>query len=138
MLIQESFIIHTPGRGMINITDKIQEITRQSNVMTGLCHVFLHHTSASILICENHEQSVQDDLESFFSRLSPDGDPLFQHTTEGPDDMPSHVRTVLTHSTLSLPITEGRVALGTWQGVYLWEHRLRGHQRKVTLTIQGE
>ena len=103
----------------------------------GLCHVFAHHTSASLMLCENADPQVLEDLERFMSRTVPDGDPLFDHTAEGPDDMPAHVRTVLTHSSLTIPVTEGRPAFGTWQGVYLWEHRHHPHTRSLTVTVQG-
>jgi secondary thiamine-phosphate synthase enzyme len=138
MLAQYKFDITTPGRGIINITDNVAELVIKATVTTGLCHIFLHHTSASLIICENHDPLVQRDLEAFMCRLIPDGDPLCEHTAEGPDDMPSHVRTILTSSFLSIPITDKRLALGTWQGIYLWEHRLRSHHRKLTVTVQGE
>lgn len=128
----------TPGRGFINITDEVAHFVAQAAVTTGLCHIFLHHTSASLVICENADPLVQRDLEAFMLRLTPDGDPLFKHIDEGPDDMPSHVRTILTSSFLMLPITDQKLALGTWQSIYLWEHRLKPHHRKVTVTVQGE
>lgn len=138
MLIQKKLAINTPGRGIINITDDIQQYVKSSQIKTGLCHVFLHHTSASLILCENYDPLVQRDLEAFMQRLIPDGDPLCQHVAEGPDDMPAHVRTVLTSSFLQIPITDHQLALGTWQGVYLWEHRLRRYERKLTVTLQGE
>ena len=134
---QYFFEITTPGRSIINITDKIMEFVTQANVTIGLCHVFLHHTSASLILCENADPLVQRDLEAFMLRLVPDGDPLYQHVDEGPDDMPSHVRSVLTQNDLMIPITDGKLALGRWQGVYLYEHRIRSHHRRVTVTIQG-
>ncbi|TAK79322.1 MAG: YjbQ family protein [Gammaproteobacteria bacterium] len=137
MLTQYHFSFSTSGRGIINITDQVAEFVAQANVTTGLCHVFLHHTSASLIVCENADELVQRDLEAFMVRLVPDGDPLYQHTDEGPDDMPSHVRTVLTQSFLMIPITDGKMALGRWQGIYLWEHRLRSHHRKLTVTVVG-
>lgn len=137
MLTQYYFDLTTPGRGLINITDQINAFVKQSAVVTGLCHIFLHHTSASLSLCENADDLVQRDLEAFMSRLVPDGDPLYQHVDEGPDDMPSHVRTVLTQSFLMIPITQQTLALGRWQGIYVWEHRLRSHFRKLTVTIQG-
>lgn len=129
--------ITTPGRGLIDITQEVAIRVNQAKVTTGLCHVFLHHTSASLTLCENFDPVVQRDLEAFMQRFIPDADPLYQHTVEGPDDMPSHVRTVLTQSFLVLPITEGRLALGRWQGLFLWEHRLQGHLRKMTMSVQG-
>lgn len=138
MLAQYKLDFTTPGRGIVNITEEIMKVVTSANVTTGLCHIFLHHTSASLIICENHDPLVQRDLEAFMLRLVPDGDPLYEHIAEGHDDMPSHVRTILTTSFLMLPITDKKLALGTWQGIYLWEHRLRSYQRKVTVTIQGE
>lgn len=138
MLKQHQLSIATPGRGFVDITNDIAALVAETNVMTGLCHVFLHHTSASLVICENADPLVQRDLDAFMLRLIPDGDDLCQHVAEGPDDMPAHVRTILTQSFLVLPITQQHLALGTWQGIYLWEHRLRPYQRKLTITIYGE
>lgn len=107
----------------------------QSSVSVGVCHVFVPHTSASLLLNENWDPDVQRDLEAFFARLVPDGDSLFIHTSEGPDDMPAHVRTALTQSSISIPVTNGQLATGTWQGLYLWEHRTAAHQRRVVVTI---
>lgn len=135
MTKQYQLSISTPGRGMINITDRINELLGQAGISIGLCHLFLHHTSASLTLCENADPLVQSDAESFMKRLIPDGDPLFKHVFEGPDDMPAHIRTMITQSFLSIPITDTRLALGTWQGVYLWEHRLKGYQRKITVTV---
>lgn len=108
---------------------------RDSNVNSGLCHVFIRHTSASLLITENADPDVRHDLERFMSRLAPDGDPAWIHSMEGPDDMPAHIRSVLTCSELTIPIREHRLALGTWQGAYLWEHRTRAHRRRIDVTI---
>lgn len=130
--------IATTGRGSYDLSERVQRAVRQSGIRTGSCQVFIRHTSASLMLCENADPEVRRDLESFMSRLVPDGDPLFEHTAEGPDDMPAHVRTVLTQSDLNLPITDGRCALGTWQGVYLWEHRHAAHERTVVLTINGD
>ena len=127
----------TSGRGTTELTRDIQSVVSTSNVDIGLCHVFVHHTSASLMICENADADVRIDMESFMQKIVPDGDPIFVHTCEGPDDMSAHVRSVITHTELTLPITQGELALGTWQGVYLWEHRHQGHQRKITLTIHG-
>lgn len=138
MLAQYHFTISTPGRGIFDVTENIKDLVAQAQVTTGLCHVFLHHTSASVILCENFDPLVHRDLEAFMVRLIPDGDPLYQHVEEGPDDMPSHVRSVLTSSFLMLPITEGKLALGKWQGVYLYEHRIKSHNRNFTITIQGE
>lgn len=108
---------------------------RKSEVKSGICHAFLRHTSASLLITENADPDVRRDLENFISRLAPDGDPAYIHSMEGPDDMPAHIRSVLTCSEISLPIRNGNLALGTWQGVYLWEHRTRSHRRRIDVTI---
>lgn len=138
MIAQTSITVATRGRGTYEITDQVERFVAGSGVKTGLCHVFVHHTSASLMLCENADPTVRRDLEAFMARLAPDGDPMFQHQDEGPDDMPAHVRTVLTQTGLSLPVSGGRCALGTWQGVYLWEHRRAPHRRRVTLTLQGE
>lgn len=137
MIYQDSFGVFTEGRGSYDITSWVQTIIAQAGTQRGLCQVFLHHTSASLMLCENADPDVLRDLEAFMQRLVPDGDPLFRHIAEGPDDMPAHVRTVLTQSGLQLPISQGRADLGTWQGVYLWEHRLAPQRRRLTVTIQA-
>jgi secondary thiamine-phosphate synthase enzyme len=129
--------VETRGRGTVEITDRVQQAVAASGIAEGLCTIFIHHTSASLIINENADREVQRDLEAFLSRLVPDGDPLFVHTVEGPDDMPAHVRTALTQTSLSIPVTGGRCALGTWQGIFLWEHRRRGQRRRVTVTVVG-
>ena len=129
--------IASPGRGTVDITAEVQRVVAESGVHSGLCNVFIHHTSASLIVCENADPTVRSDLETFAARLVPDGDPMFEHRDEGPDDMPAHVRSVLTQTSLSLPVSGGRCDLGTWQGVYLWEHRRRGHQRKITISVLG-
>jgi secondary thiamine-phosphate synthase enzyme len=138
MPTQQQIQVDTRGRGTSDLTAEVQSIVRQSGVSTGLCNVFIRHTSASVMLCENADPAVLRDLETFMSRLVPDGDPMFTHTAEGPDDMPAHVRSILTQSGLTIPVTGGRCALGTWQGIYLWEHRHRGHRRTVTVTVTGE
>jgi secondary thiamine-phosphate synthase enzyme len=138
MIKQQELGITTRGRGTYDISDRVQEAVRASGIQTGICHVFIRHTSASLMLCENADPAVREDLETFMARLVPDGDPMFTHDAEGPDDMPSHVRSILTQSDLNLPIGAGRCALGTWQGVFLWEHRAAGHERKVLLTMSGE
>jgi secondary thiamine-phosphate synthase enzyme len=130
--------IDTDGRGVYDLTSRVQSAVEASGVKTGICSVFIHHTSASLILCENADPAVMRDLESFMQRLAPDGDPLFTHTAEGPDDMSAHVRSVLTQSDLSIPIRDGSCDLGTWQGIYLWEHRLAPHKRKITVTVIGE
>jgi len=138
MIRQEEIIISTKGRGTYDLSQQVQQAVRSSGISTGSCHVFIRHTSASLIICENADPAVMRDLETFMNRQVPDGDPMFTHTAEGPDDMAAHVRSVLTQTELNVPVTEGQCALGTWQGIYLWEHRLAPHNRKVILTISGE
>lgn len=136
-LIQEQLELSSQPRGLHAITREVAELVARSGVNTGLCHVFVHHTSASLIIQENADPDVQRDLNAFMDRLVPDGDPLFRHTAEGPDDMPAHVRSVLTATSLNIPVSGGRLALGIWQGLYLWEHRTRASGRRITVTIQG-
>ena len=138
MIKQQEIKISTQGRGTYDLSQQVQQAVRSSGINTGLCHLFIRHTSASLIICENADPAVMRDLETFMQHRVPDGDPMFTHTSEGPDDMPAHVRSVLTQTDLNLPVTGGQCALGTWQGIYLWEHRLAPHQRKVMLTISGE
>lgn len=138
MFKQQELSVATTGRGTYDLSDRIEDAVRASGIRIGICHVFIRHTSASLVLCENADPAVRKDLETFMARQAPDGDPMFTHTAEGPDDMPSHVRSILTQSDLNLPIRDGRCALGTWQGIYLWEHRLEGHQRRVLLTLNGE
>jgi secondary thiamine-phosphate synthase enzyme len=134
---QAGFDVRTRGRGLVEIGDRLREALRPTGIATGVVQVFVHHTSCSLLIGENADPVVRDDLERFFARLVPDGDPLFRHDAEGPDDMPAHVRSILTGAALSIPVSEGRLALGTWQGVFLWEHRTAPHRRRVTVTFIG-
>ena len=138
MIVQQTLSIRTEGRGTYDITREVQRQVRESGVRLGLCHVFVHHTSASLVLCENADPSVRRDLEAFLSRLAPDGDRLFSHTDEGSDDMPAHLRAILTNMDLTVPVRDGQCLLGTWQGIYLYEHRARHQQRRVTLTISGE
>jgi secondary thiamine-phosphate synthase enzyme len=132
---QTTMSITTPGRGLSDITAQLNTILARQAVVDGLCHVFLQHTSASLIICENADSQVLRDLEAFTQRLIPDGDPLFKHTDEGPDDMPAHIRTILTQSALLIPIRQSQLALGSWQGAFLWEHRYQGHQRHIIISI---
>src|SRR5882762_2818217 len=132
------WVIKTRGRGFYELTAEVSALVRKSDLKTGLVTLHLQHTSASLLIQENADPEVRRDLERFFSRLAPDGDPLFEHTSEGDDDMPAHIRTALTTVNLSIPLQKGRLVLGTWQGIYLWEHRLRPHRRRVVLHFIGE
>ena len=138
MIAQSEIRVDTRGRGTYDFTRDVQEAVRASGVRTGLCHLFIRHTSASMMLCENADPAVRRDLETFMSRQVPDGDPTFTHTAEGPHDMPAHVRSILTQSDLNIPVRDGRCALGTWQGVYLWEHRTAPHARRVIVTVQGE
>lgn len=137
MIHRETFTLATAGRGTYEITERVDAAVAAAGVREGLCSVFLHHTSASLILCENADPSVRRDLEAFFARLAPDGDPLFRHVAEGPDDMPAHVRTVLTQNSISVPVAGGRCDLGTWQGLFVWEHRHRGHRRRITVTVVG-
>jgi secondary thiamine-phosphate synthase enzyme len=137
MFHQDRFEVGTRGRGTLEITDRVESIVRDSQIERGLCTVFVHHTSASLILCENADPSVRRDLERFFARLVPDGEPLFQHTAEGPDDMPAHVRSILTNASLSIPVADGRLDLGTWQGLFLYEHRTSAHRRRVSVSVVG-
>jgi secondary thiamine-phosphate synthase enzyme len=137
MTHQHTFTVHARGRGFTNITDEVQRVVSQATSAGGLCNIFIQHTSASLIISENADPAVGRDLERFLSRLVPDGDPLFEHDAEGPDDMPAHVRSVLTASSLIVPVANGRLLLGTWQGIFLWEHRHEQQQRKIVVTVQA-
>lgn len=127
----------TAGRGLLEITAAVAQWVERTGYQTGLLTLFIRHTSASLLVQENADPDVQADLDRFLARLVPDGDPLFRHRDEGPDDMPAHVRSALTAVQLSIPVANGRMALGTWQGIYLWEHRKRPHRRQVVLHLMG-
>ncbi len=135
---QSTIAVDTRGRGFHELAAQVEELLQQSGLRIGLCHLFLRHTSASLCITENADAEVQRDLERFSQRLAPDGDRLFRHDAEGPDDMPAHVRNLFAGYELTVPIRDGRLALGTWQGICLWEHRTSGHRREVVLTLQGE
>ncbi len=137
MVDQQTLTIATKGRGFYDITPEVQLFVRQSAVEKGLCHVFIQHTSASLLICENADPLVRTDVEDFFSRLVIDGDERYEHSYEGPDDMAGHLRTILTETSIQLPVSQQRLNLGTWQGIYVYEHRYRPHQRKIVLTVYG-
>jgi secondary thiamine-phosphate synthase enzyme len=138
MFAQESLNLSTSGRGTYEFTDTVERIVRSAGIERGLCSIFVHHTSASLILCENDDPSVRRDLERFFARWVPDGDPLLQHTAEGPDDMPAHIRSIVTGASVQIPIARGQLDLGSWQGVYLWEHRTSPHRRRVTVTLVGE
>lgn len=128
----------TPGRGLLEITSDVIGFVVRNHIAEGLLTLFLRHTSASLLIQENADPDVRADLDRFFARFVPDGDALFRHRDEGPDDMPAHVRAALTSTQLSIPVSQRRPVLGTWQGIYVWEHRLRPHRREVALHLMGE
>jgi secondary thiamine-phosphate synthase enzyme len=134
-MFRRELSISTSGRGLIDLTGNITAAVGESGVTDGLCNVFLPHTSASLLVGENWDPSVRRDLEAFMGRIAPDGDPRYEHDAEGPDDMPAHIRTMLTQSSIVLPLAGGKPHLGTWQGLYLWEHRTAPHRRRVVLTI---
>ncbi len=131
----EELIIETQGQGLFDITYQVKEIVAISGVGHGLCTVFVTHTSASLTIQENADPSARQDLENWLNRLVPENDALYTHTTEGPDDMPAHIKAILTSTSLGIPIINGRLGLGTWQGLYLWEHRRRGHRRRLLVHI---
>jgi secondary thiamine-phosphate synthase enzyme len=140
-IMRQSFhelAIATRGRGLYQFTQDVKKWLQQNKACDGLLTLHLQHTSASLLIQENASPDVQSDFERFFERLVPDGDPIFEHTLEGDDDMPAHVRTALTTVNLSIPVHNGEMVLGTWQGIFLWEHRTHGHSRRVTLHFIGE
>ena len=132
------WVIKTRGRGFYELTAEVSALVRKSDLETGLVTLHLQHTSASLLIQENADPEVRRDLERFFARLAPDGDPLFRHTMEGDDDMPAHVRAALTAVNLSIPVSGGNLALGVWQGIYLWEHRTQPHARRLVAHLLGE
>jgi secondary thiamine-phosphate synthase enzyme len=134
-MFRREISISTTGRGLCDLTGNITTAVGESGVADGLCNVFVPHTSASLLAGENWDASVRRDLEAFMSRIAPDGDPRYEHDAEGPDDMPAHIRTMLTQSSIVVPVSGGKPLLGTWQGIYLWEHRTAPHRRRVVLTI---
>ena len=127
----------TRGRSMTEITAQVAEVVAASGIATGLAHVFVQHTSCSLLITENADPDVRRDLETVFARLAPDGDPAYRHDLEGDDDMAAHARSVLSGASLTVPVGDGRLLLGTWQGIYLWEQRHQGHTRQVVVTVLG-
>ena len=137
MFHADSFHIATSGRGTTEITDQVAQIVNRCMIDAGLANVFVHHTSASLILCENADPTVRKDLERFLFRLAPDGDSLYRHQDEGPDDMPAHVRSILTCASISIPIVMGKLDLGTWQGIYLYEHRTAPHRRRITVSVVG-
>ena len=138
MVFQQQLTFHTQARSTQNITQEVQNIVGESGIKIGTCHVFVQHTSASLMLCENADPNVRRDLETYMQHIVPDGDPMFLHQDEGPDDMSAHIRTVLTNHDLTMPVSGGQCDLGIWQGLYLWEHRTQRHNRKVILTVIGE
>lgn len=134
---QAILTIPTRGRGLVDITQEVREIVAESGTHSGLAHLFILHTSASLTVQENADPRVRDDLDAWFSQQVRDGDPLFTHVEEGPDDMSAHVRASLTDTSLTVPVRHGALLLGTWQAIYLFEHRTQAHRRRVAVTIQG-
>jgi len=137
MVVRDSIRIQTRGRSFESLTERVAEIVRRAGISEGLCNVFVQHTSASLLISENADPAVQRDLERFMQKIAPDGSAEYEHDAEGPDDMPAHIRSVLTASSLSVPVHGGRLDLGTWQGIYLWEHRHSRYSREIIVTVVG-
>ena len=135
MSMVKRIVIRTNGQGLIEFTDRVQAVVNEADQDDGLCTIMVRHTSASLTIQENADPSARADLEAWLSRLVVENDPLYTHTSEGPDDMPSHIKAALTSTTLSIPIVGGKLGLGTWQGIYLWEHRRRGSNRSVLVHI---
>jgi secondary thiamine-phosphate synthase enzyme len=137
MIHNNSLTITTRGRGFYPIRQPISSLIETLDLTMGLCHIYIPHTSASLIITENFDPAVLRDLEVFMSRLVPDGDPIFKHTAEGKNDMPAHVRAALTQTAVSVPIIDGKLALGTWQSIFLWEQRLKSHRRNVIVTLMS-
>ncbi len=134
---QQTLVIETPGRGSTEITNQVAKAVRSARIQTGLCQVFVRHTSASLMITENADPGVRVDLETLLARFAPDGDPEYEHDDEGEDDMAAHARSLLTGSSISVPIGNSRLLLGTWQGIYLYEHRRHSHRRELIITLIG-
>ncbi len=137
MVHQQTLTFRIRGRGTTDITADVQRVVAESGIQQGLCNVFLQHTSASLILCENADPAVRRDLETILSRLAPDGDPAYVHDTEGPDDMAAHARSMLTSNSLSIPVSGGKLMLGTWQGIYLYEHRTSGHPRMAVISLSS-
>lgn len=135
--VQKTLNLRSKGRGMIDVTAQVAGVVSDSGIKQGLCNVFLQHTSASLILCENAAPAVREDLETIISRLAPDGDPAYVHDDEGADDMAAHARAVLTGNSIQIPVAGGKLALGTWQGLYLWEHRRAPHARSMVVTVIG-
>ena len=137
-VVTKDFTVATKGKGTYEITDKIEALVRKSKIENGVVTVFTQHTSCSLIVMENADPTARRDLEEFFDRLVPENADYFEHDSEGADDMPSHIRMVLTHVSETIPVVDGRMQLGTWQGIFLFEHRRAGHRRKLAITIMGE
>ena len=137
MLVQQVLTIATTAREIRDISAEVQALVAQADIKAGLCHVYCHHTSASLMLCENADPAVLQDMQNFMAGLVPENGADYRHAAEGPDDMPAHIRTVLMHTDLTIPVRQGRCDLGTWQGVYLWEHRANDHRRRLTVTVSG-
>lgn len=137
MTYQETLTIVTRGRGSQDITGEVAAVVARGGVACGLAHVFVRHTSCSLLLTENADPDVRRDLETLFSRWAPDGDPAYRHDLEGDDDMAAHARSLVAGYELTIPVREGRLALGTWQSIFLWEHRRAGHRRELVVTVLG-
>ena len=135
---QETLKIATSGRGLVEVSDEVRRVVGTAGIRTGLCVVYCRHTSCSLVIQENADPSARRDLEDWLERLAPEGDPQYTHTAEGPDDMPSHLRSAVTKTSETIPIVNGALALGAWQGIFLAEHRARPHRRRLLVHIQGE
>ena len=138
MIHQKRITVKAPEPGLFDITDRIREIIHQAGIACGMCHIFVQHTSCSLVIQENADPSARKDLEVWLAKLAPENDPLYTHTLEGPDDMPAHLRAAITHTSESIPIVDGSLGLGTWQGIYLWEHRRLASPRQIVVTLMGE
>jgi secondary thiamine-phosphate synthase enzyme len=137
-VFQDSFTVRTRGQGTSEITDEVARIVARSSVARGVAHVFCQHTSCSLVVMENADPTARTDLEAWLNRLVPEGDPRFAHTLEGADDMPSHIKMALTRTSETVPVADGRLQLGTWQGLFLWEHRRAPHTRRLIVTVLGE
>jgi secondary thiamine-phosphate synthase enzyme len=137
MLFQTTYPVHTRGRGTVAITDQVIAVVRESGIHSGLVNVFVQHTSCSLIVTENADARVRQDLETKLARQAPDGDPQYRHDTEGPDDMAAHARSVLTNVSVTIPLKNGRLLLGTWQGIYLWEHRNGAMTRQISISVLG-
>ncbi len=134
--MNEKLTIQTHRQGLMEITNQVREVVERSGIQDGLCTVFIQHTSASLTIQENADPSARRDMEAWMNRQVPENDPLYTHTAEGPDDMPSHIKALLTSTSLGIPVIDGGLALGTWQGIFVWEHRTRPHSRRIIVNIQ--